>query len=87
MTGITFIISRAIDRGQVALFALDSCVHAYQWKSGQVMVEKDFIVPAFLVVAIIALLALFSSMNIIFLVAVDAVGFEFVFFEITLVAE
>jgi hypothetical protein len=71
----------------MALFTLGSDVHANQWKVGQVVVEKNFVVPAFFVVAIVALLTLLTAMNIVFFVAFDTVGFQFIFFDFSLVAE
>lgn len=86
MACITFVIGRVVDRCQVAFFALDGSVHAYQREPGQVVIEKDLVVPAFFVMAVVALLALLAAMNVVFFMALDAIGFHFVFFNLALVA-
>ena len=61
-------------------------MHTDQREAGQVVVEKDIVVPAFFVVTGVALLALFTPVYIVFLVASDAVCFHLVFLDFTLVA-
>ena len=70
----------------MALFALRCSMHADQWETGQVVVEKDTIVPAFFVVTGVALLALLTLVYIVSLVAGDAVCFHLIFLDFTLVA-
>ena len=71
----------------MAFLALGRSVHAYQGKAGQVMIEKDFFVPAPFIMAVIALFALFAQVNIVFPVARDAVGFHLVLVNFALVTE
>ena len=70
----------------MTFFALDGSVHAYKRKAGKVVVEENLVMPAFLVVAIFTLLAMFSLMHIIFFVAVNTVGLKLIFFDFSLVA-
>ena len=49
-------------------------MHAYQRESGQIMVKQNVLIPASLVMTVIAGAPLFAFVNIIFLVAGNTVG-------------
>ena len=49
-------------------------MHTYQWETGQIMVKQNVLVPACLVMTVIAGTPLFALVYIIFLVAGNTVG-------------
>ena len=61
------------------------CVHAYQRKTGQIVVKQNVFIPACLVMAVIAGATLFAFVYIIFLVTGDAVGLQLVLIQVALV--
>ena len=61
-------------------------MHANQWEAGQVVVEKNIVVPACFGMTVVALLALLALVNIVFSMTLDTGGFHLVFFDFALVA-
>jgi len=80
---------RVVCGRKMALITGRRCMHAYQWKMRQVMIKLDVVFPAFLVVAAGALLTLLAFMHIVFFMAVEASGFQFLFgpFLMTIIAQ
>lgn len=87
MTQVAFVVGGAVNRSQMALFTLDGGMHANQGEAGEIVIEKDFFVPAFFVMAVFALLALLALVDIVLSMAGYAVGFHFLLVYFTLVAK
>ena len=71
MATIAFIFGFTVLSTEMTFFALCGGVHADERETGKVVVEQNITMPAFFVMAAVALFALFAFVNIIFLVAVD----------------
>lgn len=63
--------------GQMTFLTGSDCMRSKQREYRQIMVKKHLGVPPTLVVALLAFLAFFALVNVVVLVARDAVGFQF----------
>ena len=70
----------------MALLAWCRRVHTDERKAGHVMVEQDVVIPAFLVMAAVALLTLFTVVYVIFLMTAEAAGLQVLFMDIGFMA-
>ena len=74
MAGHTLALCTAIFRIQVTGLAGGDVVHSDQWKPGQIVIEKDLVVPSRCIVTTCAILSLLAFVDIIGPMAIDTGG-------------